>query len=344
MTATRTGKNRHGGPIQTRLHFPDPAAPGDSVVLDLFAGIGGMSIGFRDEGFRVVGVDVEEASRDVFDLNRIGEHVLKDLREHSEFREVPVLVGGPPCRPWSSVNLQRRGRAHEDHALLNRFFLHVQQIRPRVFLMENVPPLMNDPDYLNGRAGLEAIGYSIESRVLRYSEFGAATSRRRLFTFGVRAPLTWGATDFFDMLDAERKEAADVASAIGWLRNRERDDVPDHDWSELKTIHKYEERYRSGRFGWKILVWHEPSPSFGSVAKTYILHPDATDPNIDARVLSVREVLSIMGFSEEFRFPEGTSRSRRYRMAANAVSPVISRACARVIRRLLWHTCSAAAE
>jgi DNA (cytosine-5)-methyltransferase 1 len=311
-------------------------------VLDLFAGIGGMSLGFRDEGFRVVGVDVEETSRDTFRLNRIGEHLLQDLRDQEVLREVPVLVGGPPCRPWSSVNLQRRGRHHGDHGLLHRFFLHVRQIRPHAFLMENVPPLMKDPDFLERRADLESRGYSVESRVLRYSHFGAATSRRRLFTFGIRAPLTWGAKDFFELLDHERQESQDVRSAIGWLRDLGRNQVPDHDWSELQTIEKYKDRYESGQFGWRVLNWDEPAPSFGSIAKTYILHPDSIQPEIDARVLSVREVLSLMGFERRFRFPAGTPRSRRYRMAANAVSPIVARACARVIRRLLWQPESAA--
>jgi DNA (cytosine-5)-methyltransferase 1 len=104
----------------------------------------------------------------------------------------------------------------------------------------------------------------------------------------------------------------------------------------LKTIDRYEERYRSGRFGWAQLEYDQPAPSFGSVAKTYILHPEAGVNDFVRRVLSVREVLQIMGFDREFRFPPGTSRTARYQMAADAVSPVFSLACARTVRRLLW--------
>jgi DNA (cytosine-5)-methyltransferase 1 len=296
-----------------------------------------MSIGFRDEGFKVIGVDVEEMSQAVFALNRIGTHIVKDLRHELVLQNVPVVVGGPPCRPWSSVNLQRRGRDHDDHALLYRFFLHIHHIRPRAFLMENVPPLMNDEDFLQARAALSRDeGYSVESRILRYSDFGAATSRRRLFTFGIRSPLTWEARDFFELLENEKQGAQDVMAAIGWLRGVDRDPKRDHDWSDLRTIEKYKERYESGQFGWKVLNWDEPAPSFGSIAKTYILHPDARRPGISPRVVSVREVLSIMGFEREFQLPHRTARDRRYRMAANAVSPVVSKACARVIRGLLW--------
>lgn len=310
------------------------------TVLDLFAGIGGLSVGFAAEGFTVIGVDDDEASAETFALNQIGEHVLRDLRTSDEIRPVPVVVGGPPCRPWSAVNVQKRGRSHEDHALLHRFFHHILKIRPRVFLMENVPPLAGDPDYLDLRRELEFAGYSVGGRVLRYSDFGAATARRRLFTVGIRDSARSGWLDFFGLLEEERRSqkpgtSPTVRSAIGWLRDVEEQAVPDHDWSHLTTIQKYSDYYESGQFGWRILNWDETAPSFGSVAKTYILHPDSTPNAGDARVLSVREVLSIMGFGQEFRFPPGVGLTRRYRMAANAVSPRVSRLCARAIHRLL---------
>jgi DNA (cytosine-5)-methyltransferase 1 len=78
------------------------------------------------------------------------------------------------------------------------------------------------------------------------------------------------------------------------------------------------------------------APSFGSVAKTYILHPEAGHDGFPKRVLSVREVLSIMGFDPGFTFPAGSSRSLRYQMCADTVSPVFSTACARAVRDLLW--------
>jgi site-specific DNA-cytosine methylase len=82
-------------------------------------------------------------------------------------------------------------------------------------------------------------------------------------------------------------------------------------------------------------VWRTAAPSFGSVSKTYILHPDAGKEGYPLRVVSVREVLSIMGFRRDFHFPAGTALSKRYSMAANAVSPVMAEHCAVVIRQML---------
>lgn len=302
-------------------------------VLDLFAGLGGLSIGFAGEGFRVVGVDKNPISGDVFGLNEIGEHICADLENESILDAAPILIGGPPCRPWSVINTQKRRDEHAQHRLLERFFQHVVGLRPALFLMENVPSVKSDPTYivLTDRARGD---YSVDARVITYSDFGAATRRRRLITVGVRKG--WlAATDFFRELQLERAEARAVGHIIGWLRDIPRDGFPDHDWSVLKTIDRYAERYSSGRFGWARLEHDKPAPSFGSVAKTYILHPDSGVNGCEHRVLSVREVLLIMGFSRDFTFPPGTSRTVRYQMAADAVSPKFSAACARTVRRLL---------
>lgn len=330
-------------PIQNLLPFEPLPAPSHTSVVDLFAGIGGLSMGFRDAGFEITGVDADEVSSATFQVNGLGHHLVRDLRTEDVTVDAPVVIGGPPCRPWSSVNLQKRGRIHEDHALLQRFFDHLIARQPRLFVMENVPPLMNDPDYLRLRKEMEFRGYSVGSSVLRYSDFGAATARRRLFTVGIK-DFRWGWQHFFRLLERERKRSLDdagggqstVRAAIGWLRECEAGDVPDHVWSQLETIEKYRDRYESGQFGWRKLDWDDTAPSFGSVAKTYILHPDSWENDRPARVVSVREVLSIMGFPRDFRFPADTTLHRRYRMAANAVSPAVSRALARASRAVLY--------
>ncbi len=104
----------------------------------------------------------------------------------------------------------------------------------------------------------------------------------------------------------------------------------------FRTIEKYLEKYRAGKYGWYRIDPDAPAPSFGNIMKTYILPPWAGNGHgIPLRVLSVREAMALMGFDGTFTFPEGFSMKLRYQMVADAVSPVFSRVVARVIRAIL---------
>lgn len=325
-------------PVQGELPLAARQAliPGQQplTVLDLFAGIGGFSAGFRDRGFLVTGVDHDPVAKKVYESAGIGQALTRDLLSETVVEAVPVVLGGPPCTPWSAVNLHRRRAAHDDHALLARFFNNVLEIRPALMLMENVPALGSDSAYLSGLEQLRVNGYNVARGIVRYDEFGAATKRRRLFTIAIQGTRV-GARCFFELLSEQQRRAGTVRGAIGWLRNLDVGGAADHDWSQLRTISNYRHLYKSGKYGWAQLKYDEPAPSFGSVAKTYILHPEAGIGNFPERVISVREVMAIMGFDLTVAFPAKTSRAKRYQMIANAVSPLVSRAAASVIRHLL---------
>jgi DNA (cytosine-5)-methyltransferase 1 len=328
-------------PQQPELRFPISPTQLDASGLrglDLFAGIGGLSAGFARAGFAMIGVDNEPVATGVYTRSGFGEGRTLKLDSERCIIDVPLVIGGPPCRPWSAVNVQRRGRAHADHALLDVFLEHVRQIRPDVFVMENVLALGSDDLYLSGMDSLRSLTgcrYDVQRKIIHYDRFGAFTKRRRLFTVGVRNSAT-GASRLFELMEHYQLPARTVGDAIMWLRDKDRGSVPDHDWSELRSIHKYSNHYTSGKFGWVRLRYDEPAPSFGSVSKTYILHPEAGVGAFPERVVSVREVLCIMGFGPgEVAFPDGTPRGKRYQMAANSVSPMVSAAVARAVRCLL---------
>jgi DNA (cytosine-5)-methyltransferase 1 len=305
-------------------------------VLDLFAGLGGLSIGFCQAGFSITGVDIDPSVAEIFSLNGTGKVVVADLATETVFEDVPVLIGGPPCRPWSSINVSRRGDKHGDAPLLDRFFVHVLEIRPEFVLMENVPLLAWDRRYLQWLRRLRRNGYSLSSTVVCYAEYGAPTSRRRLITVATRRRSVGSARVFFKKLEAWRRPASCVREAIFWLRNTPKGGYPDHVWPDFRTIARYSDYYQSGKFGWTRLDYSKPAPSFGNIMKTYILHPEAGQNGPPLRVISIREALCVMGFSRWFRFPEGMSLRKRYQMVADTVSPVFAVACAQVVRELLF--------
>jgi DNA (cytosine-5)-methyltransferase 1 len=199
-------------------------------------------------------------------------------------------------------------------------------------MLENVLPMAKDELFTKCTERLKEHGYSVESTVIKYSNFGAATSRRRLIVLGSRKE---DAKLFFQKLENYKRTPRKVKEVIWHLRTKKRNAVPDHVWSNLKTIDKYRKYYETGKFGWYILKWEEPAPSFGNVSKTYILHPNAFNGG-DKRVISVKEALLIMGFDNDFHFPEGIGLKRGYQMVADAVSPVFSSVSANVIKEIYF--------
>lgn len=278
----------------------------------------------------MTGVDRLPVVSDIFTLNGLGTAGVSNLYNQTHNGGYDVVTGGPPCKPWSVVNVTRRGdQQYGNFTLLARFVTHVLRNRPNLFLMENVPPARKDAERLSAR--LEKRGYSVEAQVVRYSDFGAATSRQRLILFGSRRG---DATSFFEELSRYKRPPRTVRDAIGHLARVQYGEVPDHVYPDFQTIENYIDYYETGKFGWALLNWDRPAPSFGNVVKTYTLHPSSWK-SAPPRVISVREALCLMGFPEKYAFPPGMGMGRRYQMVADSVSPVFSFAAARAIEKVM---------
>ena len=301
-------------------------------VLDLFCGMGGLSYGFAKTGFEVTGVDISKKAGLTYSLNRIGRFVKMDLMNAGLRGKPETIVGGPPCEPWSCLNLTRRKENHPRYKCLNAFFREVNNLKPLIFIMENVPAIKNDPLFTENLEFIKTC-YDTLTTVVRYSDYGAAFARHRFFTVGVTSEVGVRASEIVDAL--EKEKPITVRKAIGDLRDMERDITIDHIWPRVKTIRRYLDYYRTGKYGWNILKWHEPSPSFGNVTKTYILHPDSFNDGNEARPISVREALRIVGFPDGYKFPNGLGMSIKYDMIADAVSPVFSLKLAKAVKIIL---------
>lgn len=300
-------------------------------VLDLFCGAGGITRGFLRAGFDVTGADNSEHVQRTFEENNHAHFEKANLLKETISEKFDIVTGGPPCKPWSSVNVTKRRTAHMDHRLISRYFMHVKNGMPRAFLFENVPPLQNDVILRKHIRKMEQLGYSVKDQIVKYSDYGASSARRRLIVFGIR---NGTASTFFRMLESRKTFPSTVRDSIEEYKDLGKGEYADHVWPELKTIDKYAEYYQTNQFGWYVLKWDEPAPSFGNVMKTYILHPNGLG-NKHTRVISVREAMSIMGFDKTFRFPDGVGMGQRYQMTVDSVSPVFSQVAAEVIQDML---------
>lgn len=172
-------------------------------VLDLFAGAGGFSTGFKKSGYVVasaVEFDPEiavtykknhpETSIHNVDIRKLPTSiVIKDFKERSV--KCDVIIGGPPCQGFSmSGNRIRKsfdGKFDERNELFMEFFRFVKDLKPSYFIIENVEGILN---YNNGQVKEEiyrlfsSIGYNLDSKVLLAANYGVPQLRKRAFFFG----------------------------------------------------------------------------------------------------------------------------------------------------------------
>jgi DNA (cytosine-5)-methyltransferase 1 len=185
------------------------------VAVDLFAGVGGFSLGFEQAGFDVVAAveyDPIHASAHAFNFP-LTEIVCADAakltaselraavrrgiaafgREKSWDGEIDAIFGGTPCQGFSAGG--KRAPDDDRNLLIFDFRRLVVALRPRYFVMENVPGMRSfaDPDFPDDKmldrliAGFKAAGYRIlKPCVLNASEYGVPQDRRRLIILGAR--------------------------------------------------------------------------------------------------------------------------------------------------------------
>lgn len=160
-------------------------------ALDVFCGAGGLSLGLESAGISVVaGVELDEdAAATWATLHPSAELVRRDanLLQWRRFDGVDLVVGGPPCQPWSTGGL----RLGEDDGRDGwpAFLTALRCLRPRAFLAENVAGLAEGVMRARWRAlqaELAGLGYTLSAKVLNAADYGVPQKRRRLIVVGTR--------------------------------------------------------------------------------------------------------------------------------------------------------------
>jgi DNA (cytosine-5)-methyltransferase 1 len=158
-------------------------------MIDLFAGAGGMTLGFQRAGFvPILAVEKEKDFADTYALN-FGSHVIADdistiLDNGGIHCESDIVIGGPPCQGFSNLT---GNRANDPRRAMWRFFMDVvESTNAKVFVIENVQNLLKSPesDAIIRRA--KKLGFHVTSGVLLASDFGVPQNRRRAMIIGSR--------------------------------------------------------------------------------------------------------------------------------------------------------------
>jgi DNA (cytosine-5)-methyltransferase 1 len=161
-------------------------------VVDLFCGIGGLTHGFRKEGFNVVaGIDSDVTCKYAFENNNHAEFIHKDVETVTSAEvsrlfpktHARILVGCAPCAPFSPYTIGKANSKGEKWKLLRSFARLVREVKPDVVSMENVPTLTSHSVYGEFKDALEVEGYYVKRHMVHCADYGVPQTRRRLVLF-----------------------------------------------------------------------------------------------------------------------------------------------------------------
>lgn len=183
-----------GKPIIRKGNLPASEKP---LVVELFCGCGGTSVGFEMAGYQIgVGCDIHRFSIETFRLNHEGvSTILGDIHQVQPEdvirllggRQVDVLIGGVPCQGFS-LNNRKRHADDQRNQLYKEFLRFVEALKPRAILLENVSGMKSTGDFVPEieKSLSEAGGMEVKSKMLYAPDYGVPQARQRLVFVGVR--------------------------------------------------------------------------------------------------------------------------------------------------------------
>ena len=165
---------------------PPPAVANPPRVVDLFAGAGGMSLGFKRAGFQLVHAIDSWAPAVITYRSNLGRHIVaEEINCETRLPACDVVVGGPPCQGFSSAGARLGGDSRND--LVAVYSEMIAQHRPTAFVFENVEGFITNSE---GRFLFQLLdplleaGYSIHIRKVNAANFGVPQHRKRVVAVG----------------------------------------------------------------------------------------------------------------------------------------------------------------
>lgn len=299
------------------------------TFIDLFAGIGGIRIGFEDVGCRcILTSEWDKHAQKTYESN-FGEIPNGDITKINP-QEIPafdILLAGFPCQPFSQAGLKRgfedtRGTLFFDIARI------VQYHKPRVVFLENVKNLAGHD---NGRTlsviikTLENLGYNVFNKVLNAKDFGLPQNRARVYIIGFR-----------DKIKFEFPREPKTPTRVGDVLEKNVDGLytlSDKLWAGHQRRRK-EHALKGNGFGYSI--FNENSSYTSTISARY--YKDGSEilieqKNKNPRKLTPREAARLQGFPDSFIIP--VSDTQAYKQLGNSVAiPVIKALATQIIKEL----------
>lgn len=297
--------------------------------IDLFAGIGGIRLGFEAAGGHCVfSSEFDENACRTYEAN-FGEHPSGDITK-IDAKDIPdfdILLGGFPCQAFSIIG-KKEGFENETCGTL---FFEIERIlkekKPRAFMLENVRNLTahdKGKTFKIIRSHLEALGYTVYSKVLNALDYGVPQKRERIIIVGFKDFVMFSFPDPIPV--SERKSLKDILEENVDDKYYVKDNIRNSRLMRLKDPN-YPKPYISHENMAGSITPHPYSSCLRAGASAnYILINDERRP-------TEREMLRIQGFPDDFKVVVSYTNIKH--QTGNSVAvPVIKAVACQMIRAL----------
>lgn len=305
-------------------------------VVSLFAGAGGLDLGFQQAGFDVIYAN--EFDKDIWATyeHNHPETILErrsiTLVEADEVPECDGIIGGPPCQSWSEAGA-KRGISDHRGKLFFEFIRLLEAKKPKFFLAENVSGMLakRHSDALeNIKQTFKDAGYDLFFKLLNASDYNTAQDRKRVIFIGFRSDLNItyrfpeAAEKALTLQDVIHDLANTATPAIAKTKPNSSLAIPNHEYATGGFSSMFMSRNR-------VRSWDEPSFTIQAGGRHAPIHPNAPKmvkidkdqfvfkEGYEYRRLSVRECARIQGFPDDFEFIY-KDLNAGYKMIGNAVA------------------------
>lgn len=172
-------------------HTLRPVGDGFPFVLDLFAGCGGLALGFEAQGFETLGFEMNSGACATYNANLTGRCEQLVLTPETELPHASVIIGGPPCQPFSVRGHQRGLKDARDG--FPTFISAVERLKPDIWLLENVRGLFyrSRPYLAEVVETFRGLGYEVTSRLLNAKNYHVPQNRERVIVVGHSGGFEW---------------------------------------------------------------------------------------------------------------------------------------------------------
>lgn len=302
----------------------------DLNLAGLFAGVGGIELGFQKAGFNpIFANEIDEKASVTYRLNHSHDLITKDIKflEAKELPKIDILTGGFPCQAFSVAGYQKGFKDPRGNVFWEIVRL-LEAKKPEIVFLENVKNLGSHDGGKTFRIilqALEAVGYHVKFEVLNSDGYGGVPqNRERVYLVGFRSKKFARRFEFpgklkkkpllSDFIDFERRVADIFYYDDRYMAKELRKQMRRSD-----TVYQWRRQYvRENKSGVCPTLTANMGTGGHNVPLVLTKH--------GIRKLTPKECFNLMGFPKSFKLPKEMAMSHLYKQAGNAVVvPVIER-------------------